>query len=168
MLRALTLVFGLLAGAAQAQDDTYDPLILSACWDAHLPAQAERCIGMAALRCASGPQGGSTVAQAYCYGSELAQWDGMLNDTYQKLMAQEKAAEAEGDWDHLPDAYPRPTGALRQMQRAWISYRDEACLYEYAQWAGGTGGGPAELSCKLESTARQVILLETYLRRYQD
>lgn len=50
--------------------------------------------------------------------------------------------------------------ALRNMQRAWINYRDAGCLYEQAQWFGGTGGGPATMACHMHETARQTLVLE--------
>lgn len=50
--------------------------------------------------------------------------------------------------------------ALRKMQRAWVSFRDAACLYEQAQWLGGTGGGPATMACQMHETARQALKLE--------
>jgi len=50
--------------------------------------------------------------------------------------------------------------SLRTMQRAWISFRDASCLYEQAQWMGGTGGGPATQACHMHETARQALKLE--------
>jgi uncharacterized protein YecT (DUF1311 family) len=54
-----------------------------------------------------------------------------------------------------------PLGALlKAMQRAWIAYRDAACRHEQAQWMGGTGGGPARMSCHAHETAQQALRLE--------
>ena len=50
--------------------------------------------------------------------------------------------------------------ALRAMQRAWIVYRDAACDYERAQWAGGTGGGPATAACLMQQTGVRTLELE--------
>ena len=50
--------------------------------------------------------------------------------------------------------------SLRAMQRAWMAFRDAGCLYEQAQWMGGTGGGPATMACHMHETARQALKLE--------
>ncbi|MEO0774677.1 MAG: lysozyme inhibitor LprI family protein, partial [Pseudomonadota bacterium] len=49
--------------------------------------------------------------------------------------------------------------ALRAMQRAWIAYRDATCDYEYSQWGGGTGGGPALIGCIMRETGEQTLYL---------
>jgi uncharacterized protein YecT (DUF1311 family) len=48
------------------------------------------------------------------------------------------------------------------MQRAWIEFRDKACTYEAALWQGGTGQGPAAISCLMEQTARQALSLDVW------
>ena len=48
--------------------------------------------------------------------------------------------------------------SLRDMQRAWITFRDAKCDWETVQWGGGTGAGPARLSCLMH------ILLKLILR----
>ncbi len=47
------------------------------------------------------------------------------------------------------------------MQRAWIGFRDAKCGYEAAQWGGGTGAGPASVTCHLHETARQMLYLQS-------
>ena len=49
---------------------------------------------------------------------------------------------------------------LRGMQRAWIAYRDAKCEFVRAQWSGGTGQGPAMLSCLMQETGRQALWLQ--------
>ena len=53
---------------------------------------------------------------------------------------------------------------LREMQRSWITYRDARCGFEFAQWDGGTGQGPALLACLMVATAEQTLVLEDQLR----
>ena len=46
------------------------------------------------------------------------------------------------------------------MQRAWIAFRDARCNWEAALWQGGTGAGPAQLSCLMVETGRQTMALQ--------
>ena len=48
---------------------------------------------------------------------------------------------------------------LRDMQRAWMAYRDATCGYEGFQWYGGTGATGAYLGCNLRLTGQQVLFL---------
>jgi uncharacterized protein YecT (DUF1311 family) len=65
------------------------------------------------------------------------------------------ATHAEGDAGAKADGLTVPpvAEALRDMQRAWIAYRDASCDYERAQWGGGTGGGPATAGCLMRTRA---------------
>jgi uncharacterized protein YecT (DUF1311 family) len=60
----------------------------------------------------------------------------------------------------LGSAAPSQGDALKNMQRAWIAYRDATCDYERSHWGGGTGGGPATVSCLMYMTAEQALYLE--------
>jgi len=57
-------------------------------------------------------------------------------------------------------AAPAQAEALRDMQRAWIAFRDATCTYEASQWSGGTGQGPAYEGCVMRMTAEQTLYLE--------
>ncbi|MEO0829509.1 MAG: lysozyme inhibitor LprI family protein [Pseudomonadota bacterium] len=126
-----------------------------------LDGNGEACIGRAAELCVTLPGNGTTIGLGYCYGEELAWWDSRLNAVYVDLRAKERATDAEMAGSTLN--LPSQAEALKAMQRAWISYRDAACEYEYSQWSGGTGGGPASAACQMELTARQTLWLERYL-----
>lgn len=143
----------------------YDSLILQSCLDTHGMETRADCIGMASTRCLYGPVGGSsTVGMAACLDAELRQWDSMLNDAYQRLRALDAASDAEMG-DSLPGV-PRLVPSLRDMQRAWIAFRDAACTYEAAQWGGGTGAGPASTQCLMELTARRALALQARVAGY--
>lgn len=147
------------SGPAVSQDLVFDPGALSQCVaGADTPVAAETCIGIASGTCMERTQGGySTVGMAGCLDAELGWWDAMLNVEYKRLIAEHKITDAEmADAGH--PAVPM-AAALRDMQRAWIGYRDAACAYEAAQWGGGTGAGPAALGCLLQVTAEQAISL---------
>lgn len=133
-------------------------------------AQADRalyqvdCIGLTAERCMQSTLDQSTLGMSECLNAELEWWDARLNRAYQLL----RDREAQEDADMAADGVNAPiqAEALRDMQRAWITYRDAACDFARSQWGGGTGGGPATLSCLLRQTALQAIHLQSYLEDY--
>jgi len=115
------------------------------------------CAGRAAERCIEASPGGpTTVAMSGCTDRERARWDDWLNTAYRQLSAVLAAQDAQA-----PSYAPDQAEALRAMQRAWIAFRDAKCDHEAAQWGGGTGAGPARLSCLLHETARQMLYLQS-------
>lgn len=115
------------------------------------------CVGRAAQICMSSPGGDNTVGMIACLQAELAYWDRRLNAAYARRLAAAKAGDAE---TKIRGAALPIEESLRKMQRSWISYRDAACLYEQAQWQGGSGGGPAAAACHMNVTAQQAFRLE--------
>jgi uncharacterized protein YecT (DUF1311 family) len=116
------------------------------------------CVGRAAGACMMTPGGDTTIGMIECLDGEVDYWDARLNAAYAERIAIAK----KHDRDTLSQ---RPAAAsiedsLRNMQRAWIAFRDASCLYEQAQWMGGTGGGPATQACHMHETARQALKLE--------
>ena len=158
MLGALGLLG--LAAASHAEDLQFDIRYTTECLARadDLPAQRV-CIGAASVACMEAtPAGYSTFGMRGCSNFELEWWDGELNAAYQELRAIEKTEDQE--MADLPGVESQ-ADALRNMQRAWIALRDAKCLYERAQWGGGTGGGPAYVSCALHETAEQTLYLQS-------
>ena len=157
---------GLLAGPAAAQDDlSFDPGPAERCMAAAGGnAQAmQACIGQAADGCMQqSDMAQTTYGMGFCFDQELRYWDGRLNAAYQQVRARDKAIDAE--MEQLGSAAPRLAPAVRDMQRAWITFRDASCDYERAQWGNGTGGGPAALLCMMRLTGQQALVLESRLR----
>lgn len=154
----LAVVLAALALPAQAQELRFSPAATEAC----LAAGGTDCAGKAADACmAENPGGSSTYGMGFCLENERVWWDDRLNATYKALTSlhnrQDKTATAAGETTANRQA------ALRDMQRAWIGWRDATCAYAAAQWGGGTGAGPAALSCLLQETARQAQSLEIRL-----
>ena len=116
------------------------------------------CVGRAAEACMTSPGGDTTVGMMACLKGELGYWDIRLNAAYAARVANAKAQDAE--MRSMGSANTSLETSLRTMQRAWISFRDKSCLYEQAQWMGGTGGGPATMACHMHETARQTLKLE--------
>lgn len=160
-MKQIAALLVLLGTPLTAQDLRYSEDATVACIYA-APTQAGQrvCIGQSAQACMSATSdGGTTVGMGGCLDRELQYWDGRLNVAYRALMKKAKRVDSEmaGSGATVPKLEP----ALRQMQRDWIPWRDATCDFERAQWGGGTGGGPATLSCLMRLTGEQALYLET-------
>lgn len=116
------------------------------------------CVGHAAAECMLTPGGDTTFGMMACLEAELVLWDERLNAAYAARLADAQAQDAE--MRALGSAAASIEEHLRSMQRVWVTFRDASCLYEQAQWMGGTGGGPATMACHLQEIARQSLKLE--------
>ena len=152
-LQGILVAAVLLCGPVSAQQVTFHPdPVLDCLDDATTPSMRHACIGTAANLCMIDTQGGSsTPVMGACLNSELDWWDSRLNTVYGKLMTQ---------YADQPGLAER----LRAMQRNWIPYRDARCDFEFAQWDGGTGQGPALAACLMTATAEQTLVLEEHIR----
>ncbi|NCO87353.1 MAG: DUF1311 domain-containing protein [Rhodobacterales bacterium] len=145
--------------ATQAQEATraFSPAATESCI---AQGGGEACIGASATACMDATPGGySTYGMNLCIGAERDWWDAALNAAYRDLMAREAAADKElGRQLH---GMERPSGveSLREVQRAWILWRDTTCDYEMLQWFGGTGAGGARLGCEMRLTGQQALWL---------
>lgn len=142
-----------LASGAMAQDLVFSPQDTLDCIASGQPM--EGCVGASAEACVE-VNGYATVVESACYSREAEWWDGRLNAVYREVMRQSREMDSENG-----SYAPSQAEALRDMQRAWIGYRDATCSFEASQWGGGTGAGPAYNACILRLTADQVIYLET-------
>ncbi|HWK01364.1 MAG TPA: lysozyme inhibitor LprI family protein [Xanthobacteraceae bacterium] len=88
---------------------------------------------------------GSNLGTANCYRMEEAIWDQLLNENYKSLMA---SIEDKQDQDKL-----------KEMQRAWIAYRDTTCDF-YWHKIHGSMAVPMGAACRLRETARRALLLK--------
>ena len=116
------------------------------------------CVGRAAAACMMTPGGDTTIGMMECLDGEREYWDARLNAAYTERMSIAKEQDAE--MRQLGSAAASIEEKLLAMQRAWIAFRNASCLYEQAQWMGGTGGGPATAACHMHETARQTLKLE--------
>ena len=93
--------------------------------------------------CTEKPEGQSNVGMADCYRLEGAIWYDLLNENYSLAADLDDEQKAK----------------LRDMQRAWIAYRDDLCDLPYEEH-GGTAASLDFADCMLSETARQAIWLE--------
>jgi uncharacterized protein YecT (DUF1311 family) len=91
---------------------------------------------------------GSNLGTADCYRIETVIWNAILNDNYKALM---EAIDDKGDQDKL-----------KEMQRAWIAYRDTTCDF-YWYKIHGSMSVPMTAACQLRETARRALLLAFFL-----
>jgi len=159
------LALALIAGGPASAEPVFSRAATATCVDeayASSPGLSGHgvldCVGRAAGACMMTPGGDTTVGMMACLDGELAYWDARLNAAYAERITAAEALDAE--MRTLGSAAPSIEDSLRAMQRAWIPFRDASCLYEQAQWMGGTGGGPATLACHMQETARQALKLE--------
>lgn len=169
MIRQIATVTALLCASTTvgaAQDLVFSMSGTDACAaDPTLEGGAGICIGISASACIEATEGGySTFGTSACFEAERAAWDIRLNAAYRALMAREKAEDAE--MAGLGSAVPDQAAALKEMQRAWIKFRDTRCGYIGAQWGGGTGAGPAVVGCHMDMTGEQTLFLQQMMRDY--
>ncbi|WP_413719271.1 lysozyme inhibitor LprI family protein [Silicimonas sp. MF1-12-2] len=160
MRSLICLVF--LASPVMAQELPFSPDATEACLaQAEDRGAREACIGRSAEACYSREGVYSNYAIGICFGAEADYWDVRLNTVYTELIKAETAMLKE--MNDIGATVPDTVTALREMQRAWIPYRDAACWYEYTTWGGGSGGGPANAACLMHETGRQALELEMRL-----
>jgi len=157
------LVASVVARPAQAQKVVFSPQATQACLAA-TPTDIA-CISQSAEQCMQAtPAGQTTYGMTECLWAEYKFWDARLNAAYQQLLRQQETAESDAKtygYYELPRVAP-----LRDMQRAWIAFRDAKCDFERAQWGSGTGGGPAMAGCLLQTTAEQALYLVMMAQDY--
>lgn len=92
---------------------------------------------------------GSNLGTADCYRIEAVIWDGLLNENYKDLMG---VIEEKKDQDKL-----------KEMQRAWIAYRETTCDF-YWHKIHGSMSVPMTAACQLRENARRALLLKFFQR----
>ncbi|HHS83077.1 MAG TPA: DUF1311 domain-containing protein [Devosia sp.] len=159
MSKPLRLVFSFVLlvvplHGANAQNIAFAPAdaaLLEACMaNANTNAVHARsaCIGAARNVCISEPDGTTTLGTTTCNQREAAWWDKLLNDNYSRLRSA---------------LSPELFSALRDAQRAWITYRDAKCAFSYKMFEGGSIRHVLFSDCMMQTTAARAIDLTTIL-----
>ena len=96
-----------------------------------------------------------------CAYDLFEQSDGWLNEAYAEALAATRARDAE--WGS------RHEEALREAQRAWVTYRDRHCDLVAEHWGGG--GGQAQpmihAGCLTSETDVRTDTLRAYALRHE-
>ena len=119
---------------------------------------AGNCIAEAANLCQESDGGSTTLGIVACLQAETEVWDDLLNAQYLEL--RDSMREQDLEW---PELGISRAVALRDVQRAWIAFRDAECGYAYARYQGGTIRNVVAASCVLEETARRALTLKAFL-----
>lgn len=157
MRGAFRLLAVLCAGPVAAQDLVYSEQPTGACLAAGaVPAAV--CVGRSAEACINATEDGkTTMGMIGCYDRERVYWDGRLNVAYGVAMTEARRMDVATEGAR---GVASREEALREMQRAWLPFRDRKCHYARTAWGGGSGGGPATVSCLMTETAKQALWLE--------
>jgi uncharacterized protein YecT (DUF1311 family) len=101
----------------------------------------------------------NTVESNFCADKDLKSADAKLNALYKKVLTQINENGLEKPYDR--HSWQE---ALRESQRAWMSFRDLDCKGVVPmEWSGGTGTTAAVLICMKDKTeARTKELAERY------
>lgn len=159
----LATLFIAFAAPAAAQDFSIDAHLIDRCLGRH-DEDPMFCVGLQADACIERNAGGPDMVISACRDAETVVWDGALNRTYARVLEHAKAHEA-GDMGYEPGQL---TTALREMQLAWMGYRDATCGHTVERAKPfGSGAGPAISNCALRETARQVFQLNYIERSYR-
>lgn len=102
--------------------------------------QPEACIGVAADACLEKGEDPSTFGMIACHGDEADVWDDRLNRDYQVLM---KSVDKE---------------RIRDLERAWLVFRDKKCSYHQVE-DDGQVGMIENIRCYMQETGRQALFL---------
>ncbi|MEP0520341.1 MAG: lysozyme inhibitor LprI family protein [Hyphomicrobiales bacterium] len=97
------------------------------------------CIGYSSDSCIARPENQNTAGMEICNLDEMRAWDSLLNTYYQILSEN--------------GSFP----GLRDIQRAWISYRDLKCDLFDALYEGGSLARVLRADCMRQETARRVL-----------
>ena len=147
-LSALMAFLGQVAPSLAAGND--DTAAIRACVEKYADNidEAERkCIfAIVADPCTMTPTNQTTIATAECYDRERKIWDALLNESFRALR------------DDLDEGQKTK---LRDMQRAWIAYRDTTCGF-YHDKIRGTMATTMAAACVARETARRALLLKQF------
>lgn len=111
-------------------------------------ASLEDCIGTVADPCLDNEENQTTVGMVACASREAQWWDGQLNIVYGALRG---------------NLSPEGSDALRDIQRAWIKYKDAKCAFPHAFFEGGTMAQPIAADCAMRMTAERAIEIGEWL-----
>ena len=96
-----------------------------------------------------------------CAYLEFEAADRELNQLWPQIIASARAADTEINREH--DQAPTSEQALRNAQRAWITFRDEHCTYEGHEARGGSMETMLYEGCRATLTRQRIEQLRGLL-----
>ena len=146
-LAAVALLSNIPQSIAANAKDTAAIRACAAKYPENVDEAERRCIfALVADPCTKKPAGQTTPGTAECYRAEQEIWDALLNENFRVLR------------DDLDDGQKTK---LRDMQRAWIAYRDTTCAFYHDKIHGTMATGMAA-ACVARETARRALLLKSF------
>lgn len=98
----------------------------------------------------------SNYEMKVCAGEDFKKADAELNVAYNKAIAEARqlyrSTKATPGYENMPDS----EAILRDAQRAWVSFRDANCKYQYQIYYGGTHAPLAQVLCMADMTKARV------------
>lgn len=125
---------------------------------ANTPDAQHACIGLSSQACMTANDYGSTTAGSVeCVSRETGFWDNRLNAIYAQYMQSARALDSQDVGGPGP---ANMAVSLRDMQRAWIAFRDATCTFQFSLGRGGTIAHQFSAGCAMDMTAQQYLYLK--------
>ena len=87
-----------------------------------------------------------------CAADDLKKADVELNVAYNKALASARETDRSSRSEPVDQNRPDSESVLRDAQRAWVSFRDANCKYQYQIYYGGSHASLAYLLCMADMT----------------
>lgn len=113
------------------------------------------CVGLAAQDCMPADPADSAGMEA-CLRAEADWWQGELDTAYAAALVHMQGRDS-ATWEEPP---PSMAEALRDMQRAWLAYRDSRCDLARLRWWQSAAAPAQQLVCQMQVTAEQIAVLQ--------
>jgi len=117
--------------------------------------------GLAAAQVVDCANAVAQVEMNFCAEQEFQAADAALNAVYKQARAAMRDTDAG-----LPVAERGAEAALRDAQRAWVIFRDQACVAEAYGWHGGSGQPMIYSGCRARLTQTRVSDLQGLVAGY--
>lgn len=94
----------------------------------------------------------SNYDMKYCAAEDLKKADAELNVAYKKALDEARKWYQSTKGSPGNETMPDSEAVLRDAQRAWVSFRDANCKYQYQIYYGGTHAPLAHALCMVDMT----------------
>jgi uncharacterized protein YecT (DUF1311 family) len=91
-----------------------------------------------------------------CANEDWKKADGELNAAYRKALAEARKSDRSTKSVQGYESMPDSEAMLRDAQRAWVSFRDANCKYQYQIYYGGSHAPLAHVLCMADMTKARV------------